>query len=132
MSRNNNDESAVYFGMILLAGVCIYVYFQIKALAAWAHLDMSAAGYMVLGGVAVVAVIVVAILAGWPLSKVLPWMPLLFVWFLIPALNYWSVDREGDYILGSPSWYGLLWGRAVIVLACGVFGWSVYQAANDD
>jgi len=131
MSRNSNDESFAILMMIALAIFLAWVYFQIKAFAVWTHLDMYAAGYLLLGGVAVAAVIVVSLWQGWSLSKILPGIPFLFVWFLIPALNYWSVDHEGGYVLSSPEWYGLFWGQAAIVLGCAGFGFGVYKTVND-
>lgn len=131
MSRNSGGDWAIPVA-IGIGLVALYVYFQVKAFAEWAHLDMHAAGFLLLGGIAVVAALIVALWQSWRLSKVLPWMPFLFVWFLIPALDYWSAPHVGDFMIDTdPAWYGHWWGQALIVLGLAGFGFGINKMLDD-
>jgi hypothetical protein len=121
MSRNDNDEAAFWLVGICLLLVAAFVYFQVKAFADWVGLDWGSAAYLLGGIITAAAAVIGAIIQGWSIKKLSPWIFCGFYLFTLPALNCWAQLEKNPFhmsrINADLAWYGNGWVQFLIFVA---------------
>lgn len=134
--RGNADaELLIMIGGFALFLVCIYAYFQIKAFAAWAELDIETVFSMIKRFGVLFIVMAFAVWKGW-LRVLTPYIPAAIFLCLTPALDFWSWDyimtgaEDGLFSAKQmliaqreeQAWFGNQWMQILIGLCLAFFG----------
>ena len=133
MSRNSGAEVVAGVGLAVIGLSVIWLYLRVKEFSAWAHLAIASAAWLLAGLLAVGASVFMTQRMNISFSKVVPWLPLVLFGFSLPALNYWSLAHEADYVFDySPAWYGVWWGQWASCGALLGFGYLFHKLLNDN
>lgn len=134
-SMRRDDSSALLTISLFIAG--LFIYFIVNTVAEWLHLNWAAAASLLFGLITLVAAMVFVVFQYFSLSKLFPWMLCGFYPFILPALNYWSLDMPSrlflriDESVGNVDrlWYGQGWWQLLIFigLVAGAYGWNRLQ-----
>lgn len=118
---------------IPVLGAGLLIFLTVRTFANWVNLDWTAAVSLLTGIIGFVVSMFFVLVRDFSLSKLFPWMLCVFYPFILPALNYWSLDMPSrlffriDESMGNVDrlWYGNGWWQLLIfigLVAC-AYGW---------
>lgn len=133
MNQDNGGEALAWIAGILLLLGGVWVYIQIKALAAALQVDMDAAGSIVLRMGVLLILLGMALYKGVFLTSLL-YLPCAAIAIMSPALTYWSWDYvTADFAANATqAWYGLKLIHGIAFLGFAFFGYAAQKWIDEN
>jgi len=131
VSQNSDNEFWAKFFITVLVIAGVYIYFQVKAFAEWLQIDMGSAWNLLGGAAMVVGIFVGSLWLAAPLRKTMPWAIPIFIFSTFSALGDWSGMRQDMFLVADPAWFGLWWGKMIILSASVAVAFGLYKTLNE-